>query len=158
MKCRTQTLVGVLILAMPLAAFCADVVSIWGGARGTVVRKSDGTVWTWGANFSGKLGVGLSSTNLSRALVPMEVHGSGNAGLFNSVNAIMGGEVHNVALKSDGTVWAWGNNIFGQLGNGSTNEAHTPVQVSGLNSVTALGGRGYHTLAVESDGSVWGWG
>ena len=158
MKCRTRAVVGVLILAMPLVALCADVVAIWGGARGTVVRKSDGTVWTWGANFGGKLGVGLASTNLSRVLVPTEVHGAGDVGLLYSVNAIMGGEIHNVALKSDGTVWAWGANAFGVLGNGSTNEAHTPVQVSGLRSVTALGGRGYHTLAIESDGSVWGWG
>ena len=158
MKCRTQTVVGVLILAMPLAAFCADVVSIWGGARGTVVRKSDGTVWTWGANFGGKLGVGLSSTNLNRLLVPTEVHGPGDVGFLNSVSAIMGGEVHNVALKSDGTVWAWGANIFGVLGNGTTNEAHTPVQVSLLSSITALGGRGYHTLAIDAGGSVWGWG
>jgi alpha-tubulin suppressor-like RCC1 family protein len=147
-----------LSLAMPLAAPCADVVSIWGGARGTVVRKSDGTVWTWGANFSGKLGIGISSTNLTRQLIPTEVHGSGDAGFLNSISAIMGGEVHNVALKSDGTVWAWGANMFGQLGNGTTNEADAPVQVSGLSSVTGLGGRGYHTLAVDSSGSIWGWG
>jgi alpha-tubulin suppressor-like RCC1 family protein len=147
-----------LALAVPVRASAADVVSIWGGARGTVVRKSDGTVWTWGANFSGKLGVGVSSTNLVRAMVPAEVHSSQDLGFFNSVSAIMGGEVHNVALKSDGTVWAWGNNMFCQLGNGSTNETHTPVQVNGLASVIALGGRGYHTLAIDSGGSVWGWG
>jgi alpha-tubulin suppressor-like RCC1 family protein len=142
-----------------MTACCApEVVSIWGGARGTVVRKSDGTVWTWGANFGGKLGLGVSSTNLGRVLVPSEVHGSGDVGFLNSVKAIMGGEVHNVALKTDGTVWAWGANPFGVLGNGSTNEAHTPVQVSGLSSVRALGGRGYHTLAVDTSGSVWGWG
>jgi alpha-tubulin suppressor-like RCC1 family protein len=139
-------------------AVCADVVSIWGGARGTVVQKSDGTVWTWGANFGGKLGIGIASTNLGRVLVPAEVHGPGDVGFLNSVSTIMGGEVHNVALKSDGTVWAWGANIFGQLGNSSTNEAHTPVQVSGLSSVTALGGRGYHTLAIDGGGWVWGWG
>ena len=158
MKRRTLTIVGLLTFAMPFVAFCTDVVSIWGGARGTVVKKSDGTVWTWGANFGGKLGIGLASTNLGRVLVPAEVHGPGDVSFLNSLNAIMGGEVHNVALKSDGTVWAWGANIFGQLGNGSTNEAHTPVQVSGLSSVTALGGRGYHTLAIDAGGSVWGWG
>ncbi len=158
MKCRTQAVVGVLALAMPLVAFSADVVSIWGGARGTVVRKSDGTVWTWGANFGGKLGVGLSMTNVNRLLVPTEVHGPGDVGFLNSISAIMGGEVHNVALKSDGTVCGWGNNFFGQVGNGTTNDAYTPAQTSGLSSVIALGGRGYHTLAIEADGSVWGWG
>src|SRR5437588_2535183 len=102
MKYPTQALFGLLIFATELTATCADVVSIWGGARGTVVRKSDGTVWTWGANFSGKLGIGLNSTNLPRQLVPIEVHGVGDVGFLNSISAIMGGEVHNVALKSDG--------------------------------------------------------
>src|SRR5882724_2617198 len=158
MNYRAPALVGLLTLAVPFMAVSADVVSIWGGARGTMVQKSDGTVWTWGANFGGKLGVGLASTNLGRVLVPTEVHGPQDAGYFNSVTAILAGEVHNIALKSDGTVWAWGANMFGQLGNGSTNEAHTPVKTSVLNSVTALGGRGYHTLAIDSAGSVWGWG
>ena len=158
MRYSSLLLCGSLLLAPAPRAFAAEVTSIWGGARSTIVLKSDGTVWTWGANFAGKLGVGQSSTNLGRVLVPAEVHGAGDVAFLNSVKAIMGGEVHNVALQSDGTVWAWGNNMFGQLGNGSTNEAHTPVQVSVLHSVTALGGRGYHTLALEADGSVWGWG
>ena len=59
----------------------ADVVSIWGGAPGILLQKSDGTVWTWGANFGGKLGIGLPSTNLGRVLVPAEVHGLGDVGL-----------------------------------------------------------------------------
>jgi alpha-tubulin suppressor-like RCC1 family protein len=160
MKFRALVLCGGLFLAPGLSAPGADVISIWGGARGTIVLKSDGTVWTWGGNIGGKLGVGLSSTNLGRILVPAEVHGPGDAGYLNSTKAIMGGEVHNVVLKSDGTVWDWGanNSMMGLLGNGTTNEAHTPVQVSGLSSVTALGGRGYHTLAIEANGSVWAWG
>jgi alpha-tubulin suppressor-like RCC1 family protein len=97
-------------------------------------------------------------SSLNRFLVPAEVHGAGNVDFLYSVTAIMGGEVHNTALKSDGTVWSWGNNFFGQVGNGTTNDASAPVQTSGLNSVVALGGRGYHTLAIEADGSVWGWG
>src|SRR5947199_9992013 len=98
-----------------------DVTSIWGGARGTVVKKSDGTVWTWGANFGGKLGIGDAVTN--RALVPVEVHGIGGVDYLNSITAIMGGEMHNVALKSDGTLWAWGSNCLGMLGDGTTNDA-----------------------------------
>lgn len=153
-----QALAGLLAIALALAARAADVVSIWGGARGTLVLKSDGTVWSWGANFSGKLGLGQDSTSLLRKLSPVEVHGPGDSGFLNSITAIMGGEVHNVALKSDGTVWTWGNNMFGELGNGSTNDASTPVRVSGLSAVTALGGRGYHPLAVDHSGSIWGWG
>lgn len=151
------------LFSLAWSAAGADVVSIWGGARSTIVLKSDGTVWTWGANFNGKLGIGLSSTNYVRSLVPVEVHGPGNVGYLNSITAVMGGEIHNVALKSDGTVWSWGWNAFGQLGDGTTNEASAPVQtglsaVPPLTSVTKLGGRPYFTIAVKSDGTVWAWG
>jgi len=141
----------------------ADVVSVWGGARGTVILKSDGTVWTWGANYYGKLGVGIDPGTLVRTNVPAEVHGPANISYLNSITAIMGGEMHNVALKSDGTLWAWGQNAYGQLGDGTTNDEYTPVQVGlgcvpPLTSVTKLGGRPYFTLAVKSDGTIWAWG
>ena len=147
---------------MLTAASAADVVSVWGGARGTIVLKSDGTVWTWGANTpGGKLGIGDATTN--RMLVPIEVHGIGNVDYLNSVIAIMGGETHNLALKSDGTLWSWGYNFVGELGDGTTNSAALPVQVGlgsmpPLTNVTKLGGRTYFSLAVKSDGTIWGWG
>jgi alpha-tubulin suppressor-like RCC1 family protein len=149
------------LLGLVSAAHGADVVSIWGGARGTIILKSDGTVWTWGANFDGKLGIG--STNPVLMAVPVEVHGAGNVSFLNSVTNIMGCEEHNVAVKSDGTVWSWGWNAFGQLGDGTTNDSYTPVQtglgsVPPLTSVTKLGGRPYFTLAVKSDGTIWAWG
>jgi alpha-tubulin suppressor-like RCC1 family protein len=138
------------------------VISIWGGARDTIALKSDGTVWTWGMNSCSVLGTGPcgklgDGTEISRT-TPVQVHGPGNAGYLTSVTAIMGGEHDNYALKSDGTVWAWGGNFVGQLGDGTYTNTVTPVQVSGLVSVTALGGRGYHNLAVKSDGTVWAWG
>ena len=152
----------VLLCALPTSGSAAPaVVSIWGGARSTVILKSDGTVWTWGANLSGKLGI--ADTNQVRMASPVEVHGANNLGFLNSVSAIMGCEMHNVALKSDGTVWSWGMNAFGQLGNGTTNDSWTPVQtgltaVPPLTSVVKLGGRPYFTIAVKSDGTVWSWG
>jgi len=121
MRYSTRTAVGLLILSLASSARSADVISIWGGARGTIILKSDGTVWTWGANFFGKLGIG--ETNPVRMSVPVEVRDAGNVSYLNSVKAIMGCETHNVALKSDGTVWSWGYNAFGQLGNGTTNDA-----------------------------------
>jgi alpha-tubulin suppressor-like RCC1 family protein len=160
MKYRALVVCGGLFFALGLSVPGADVISIWGGARGTIVMKSDGTVWTWGANFGGKLGLGVDSATLGRVLVPAEVHGPGNVGFFNSIKAIMGGEAHNTALRSDGTVWSWGmtGGMMGLLGDGTTNNACVPVQTSNLNSVVALGGRDYHTLAVESNGSIWAWG
>ena len=63
-----------------------------------------------------------------------------------------------MALKSDGTVWAWGDNGYGQLGDGTTTDRTTPVQVSGLSGVTAIAAGCYHTVALKSDGTVWAWG
>lgn len=152
-----------LIVAFALASLAhgADVISVWGGARSTIILKSDGTVWTWGANFSGKLGIG--ETNDVRALTPVEVHDAANVSYLNSVKAIMGGEIHNVALKSDGTVWCWGWNAFGQLGDGTTNNSWVPTQAGltaspPLTNVVKLGGRPYFTLAEKADGTIWAWG
>jgi len=158
-----RTIFTILFCSTLLAVSAADVVSAWGGARGTIVLKSDGTVWTWGANAGGKLGIGIGNSATNRTLIPVEVHGAGNVDYLHSVSAIMGGEVHNVALKSDGTVWAWGFNFQGGLGDGTTNDSALPIQ-TGLNSippltnVTKLGGRTYFNLAVKTDGSVWAWG
>jgi len=64
-----------------------------------------------------------------------------------------------LALRADGTVWAWGYNASGQLGNGTTNTGATssPVQV-GITGATAISTGGSHGLAVKGDGTVWAWG
>ena len=139
-------------------------ISLWGGARDSIALKSDGTVWTWGLNdcSTSTFGTGECSklgdgTKLNR-LMPIQVHGPGNVGFLTSIKAIMGGEHENYALKTDGTLWAWGGNFLGQLGDGTFTNSIAPVQVSGLTSVKMLGGRGYHNLAVKEDGTVWAWG
>ncbi len=137
------------------------IVSMWGGGGSEqIVMKSDGTVWDWGYNAEGELGNGTTNN----ADLPLQVLGPGGAGYLAPVSAIQGGELHNTALKANGTVWAWGANGDGQLGDGSTNWGNnanistTPVQVYGLTNVKSFGGRGYHTLALKTDGTVWAWG
>ena len=71
---------------------------------------------------------------------------------------VSAGRSHSVAIMSDGTVWAWGGNSSGQLGDGTTYNRHTPAQVSGLTEITAISAGGYHTTALKSDGTVWAWG
>ena len=122
----------------------ASVISLWGGARESIALKSDGTVWTWGVNNCvlgagpcGKLGDG---TVISRS-IPIQVHGPGDVGYLTSITAIMGGEHNNYALKSDGTLWAWGGNFAGQLGNGTMGgTSSVPVKVIGLNGVLMVTG------------------
>ena len=69
---------------------------------------------------------------------------------FSDVQTIAGGFYHSLALKSDGTVWAWGYNTYRQLGDGTTTQRNFPVQVSGLSGVQAIDGGGNHSLAVTS--------
>ncbi len=76
----------------------------------------------------------------------------------NMIKTLTASAFHSLALKSDGTVWAWGWNGYGQLGDGTTTSRYTPVQVSGLTGVVAIAAGYYHSLALKSDGTVWAWG
>jgi alpha-tubulin suppressor-like RCC1 family protein len=68
------------------------------------------------------------------------------------------GIYHSLLAKSDGTVWSWGGNFEGQIGDGTTNSAPTPARVTGLAGVIAVAAGYYHSLALKSDGTVWAWG
>jgi alpha-tubulin suppressor-like RCC1 family protein len=127
----------------------SGIVDIAGGYYHTVALKNDGTVWAWGNNVDGQLGD--NTNNLS--LIPVQVYGLGG------VTAIATGRYHYaMALKSDGTVWTWGLNTYGQLGNGTYTASNFPVQVSGLSNVIGIDGAAYHALAIRNDSTVWAWG
>ena len=71
---------------------------------------------------------------------------------------VAAGGRHSLVIKSDGTVWAWGNNGDGQLGDGTATNRSTPIQVNDLVDVTTIDGGASHSLALKSDGTVWAWG
>jgi len=75
-------------------------------------------------------------------------------------SAVDGGNSHSLALASEGTVWAWGYNLYGQLGDGTTTESHVPVQVKGLEgkTIAAIAAGGNRSTVLASDGTVWDWG
>jgi alpha-tubulin suppressor-like RCC1 family protein len=110
----------------------------------------DCTVWAWGSNHSNQLGGGTASSLYRNN--PFQVDG-----LTNFI-ALAAGASHTLALRQDGTVWAWGDNYAGQLGDGTTTNRTTPVQVSGLTDIIALAAGRFHSLALRKDGTVWAWG
>jgi len=115
------------------------VTAIAGGLLHSLALKSDGTVRAWGQNTSGQSGNGTVTFGSN---TPVQVSG------LSGVAAIAGGDIHSLALKSDGTVWAWGYNLDGELGNGTYTDSNTPVEVSGLSGVTVIAGGGFHSLAL----------
>ncbi|MGE5286346.1 MAG: PASTA domain-containing protein [Micromonosporaceae bacterium] len=120
------------------------------GQSQSLAVTSGGTVWAWGSNLYGQLGNG---TTIDTSNVPVQVKG------LTGVVAVAAGYEHSLALRDDGTVWAWGGNPEGQLGTGATgNTQLTPVEVAGLTGVTKIAAGGFFSLALRSDGTVWAWG
>ena len=103
---------------------------------------------TFGWNPLGQLGDGTTTDRPS----PTAVSGLGD------VASVASGIYHNLALRTDGTVWAWGWNAYGQLGDGTATDRWKPVRVAGLDDVISVSAGGAHSLAVKADGSVWAWG
>ena len=118
----------------------------------TMALKSDGTLWAWGDNGYGALGLG--STAASDKNSPTQVDPG------STWKAVSTGCDYTVAIKSDGTLWAWGENNYGQLGLGSADgNAHpTPTQVASGTTWKAVSCGQCDTLAIKSDGTLWGWG
>jgi len=118
--------------------------------------KADGTVWGWGANDFGELG---DETTTSSLTVPVQVHDPNDgSGYLHNVIAVAAGDGYSLALKNDGTVWAWGKNNFGQLGTGDNINSPVPVQVLGLSGITKIDSGFGFGIALDSNGEVWSWG
>lgn len=125
-----------------------SVVAISAGHTHALALKSDGTVWSWGSNFNGELGIGTTTNSYVPVKIPS----------LSGVKAISAGMFYNIAVKTDGTVWAWGMNNYGQLGDGTTTNRSVPVRISTLSGVDGVAAGLYHALALKQDGSVWTWG
>jgi alpha-tubulin suppressor-like RCC1 family protein len=129
-----------------------NVRSISAGRESTCAVRTDGSTWCWGANEYGQLG----RSPYTASSVPTRVNNLNGAALTSDA-----GSVHGCALIDNGTVWCWGGNGYGQIGNGGTADPRAILnaqQVVGLSGVNALSSHHLHTCAMNPAGSVWCWG
>ena len=112
--------------------------------------KTDGTMWSWGNNDNGRLGLG-DTTNQSS---PVQI---GALTTWSSVSC--GGYTgFAAAIKTDGTMWSWGNNGSGRLGLGDTTNRSSPVQIGDLTTWSIVSSKGFRAHAIKTDGTLWSWG
>jgi alpha-tubulin suppressor-like RCC1 family protein len=113
--------------------------------------KTDGTMWVWGNNSWGQLG--LNTYALSNIYTPVQV------GLLNNWSDVKVGNDHMLAIKTDGTLWTWGYNNFGQLGiSNGTNQIVSPTQVGNLSNWSKINSYYSSSAAINSNGELYVWG
>lgn len=137
-------LVGILLIPILSTAQ-----KISGGYSQSFAICSDSVLRAWGDNSAGQLGDGT----YIHKYTPTSVNG-----LTKDINAIEAGGAHTLALKNDGTVWSWGVNNSGELGDGTTVNRNIPGQVIGLTEITAISAGNGYSLALKKDSTVWMWG
>ena len=120
------------------------------GQSHTVAIKSDGTMWSWGQNNLGQIGQGPLGSAFNK-YSPVQI------GLLNTWSKASAGTNHNMAIKTDGTLWGWGQASLGKLGDNTTTTKSSPVQI-GTRTWTNVYAGGEHTIAIRTDGTLWAWG
>ena len=120
------------------------------GGDHSLVLKRDGSLWAWGANHSGQLGLSISPV--------LGAHSPRRVGVDSDWKAVSTGCRHSLAIKRDGSLWAWGSNEHGQLGLGDREERRSPTRVPGTERWAAVSAGDHHTIALKDDGSLWAWG
>ena len=126
-------------------------ISVSSGNRHSLALKSDGTLWSWGYNSDGQLGLG-DYGNYAHRSSPVQV------GSLTNWSSISAGWNHSLAIRTDGSLWAWGVNSFGQLGDSSFDPRNYPVKVGTITSWAMVSAGRYHSLGIRTDGTLWAWG
>jgi alpha-tubulin suppressor-like RCC1 family protein len=115
----------------------------------TAAIKTDGTLWTWGYNNNGQLG----DNTITNKSSPVQTVAFGT-----NWKQVSAGRYHTAAIKTDGTLWTWGDNIRGQLGDNTTTDKSSPVQTVAFGTNWKQVSCGYHTAAIKTNGTLWTWG
>ncbi|MCL2785890.1 MAG: hypothetical protein FWD81_01515, partial [Methanomassiliicoccaceae archaeon] len=127
----------------------ADWKSVDAGIDHTIAIKTDGTLWAWGRNNNGQIGQGGTGGNYYS---PTQV------GTDTNWASISAGDNHALAMKTNGTLWAWGQNNSGQLGDNTPIDKNSPVQVGTDTNWASVSAGGRHSLGIKTDGTLWAWG
>jgi alpha-tubulin suppressor-like RCC1 family protein len=130
----------------PIQIMKSGALQVSSGGFHTCVVKQDNSLWCWGSNIYGQLGI-ASLTNKSSEQ-PVQV--------ATGVLQVSAGKWHTCAVKTDNSLWCWGNNSFGQLGTGDLINRYSPTQI--MTSVSQVSAGDFHTCAVKTDGTLWCWG
>ena len=130
-----------------------DIGPDWAGIEAnygnSAALKMDGYLYIWGSNSRGQLGIGPNAPNLVK--VPTLVN------LAKWAQVSIGNE-HVLGIQTDGSLWAWGNNSFGELGNGTQVSSDHPVQIGSDKDWRAISAGNHFCIAIKNDGSLWAWG
>ena len=119
------------------------------GGSTTLALKSDGTIWGWGENLHGQLGDGTLARLQATPIRSLP---------GNDWKQVASAGAHSVGLKRDGTLWAWGANRAGQLGDGTTNSSRVPVRVGSSTNWIRIWANSGQNVGQQTDGSLWFWG
>ena len=124
--------------------------SVSQGDKHVISTKTDGTLWVWGYGGYGSLGHNANTDRSS----PVQLPGTDWS---TSHQSITGNDMGQAAVKTDGTLWAWGHNDYGELGINDRTQRSSPIQIPGTTWDSIVGGQKYY-FGTKTDGTLWAWG
>ena len=136
---------------LPKTAAMMPAATIAAGVTHSLAIREDGSLWAWGKNKGGQFDDGINMEYIDWN-APRQM-GAGSEWV-----AVAAGDSHAVAIKANGSLWAWGQNDYGQLGDGTNIGHNAPARVGKAKGWAAVAAGSRHTLAIKSNGSLWAWG
>jgi len=132
----------------------ADWAKVHTGQAFCAAIKTNSTIWSWGSNYNGQLGRNSNngSSTLAQRASPVQI-----GSLTNWARVSVGARFC-MAVKTDGTMWSWGRNTYGELSQNDTDDRSSPVQVGSLTTWSKTAAGYNHCLAIRTNGTLWSWG